>query len=190
MRIYLSGISEEPKSLHFTQADAWLPQAMLAVQESPEAPEKPTAKLDVDIYKGEDLVVLKGRFSGALNLLCSRCADPFSYAMKADFQCLFTKDRTMTEKEGGASPSLWDDESRGDVDIEFLDKEHIELADVVKEQIYLQLPLQPLCKEDCKGLCATCGQNQNTSPCQCHRLRTGNLGLALRKKGLDRSIDR
>ena len=43
----------------------------------------------------------------------------------------------------------------------------VDLVDVATEQIYLQLPLKPVCREDCKGLCATCGADRNTETCDC-----------------------
>ena len=43
------------------------------------------------------------------------------------------------------------------------------LEDVVREQVLLSLPGRTLCSEDCKGLCAHCGQNLNVAPCNCAR---------------------
>ena len=37
----------------------------------------------------------------------------------------------------------------------------------MREQFYLALPMKPLCREDCKGLCAQCGTNLNTGTCDC-----------------------
>ena len=42
-----------------------------------------------------------------------------------------------------------------------------ELDVIASEQIYLNLPLKPLCREDCQGLCPTCGANRNRLKCGC-----------------------
>ena len=39
--------------------------------------------------------------------------------------------------------------------------------DIVREQVLLELPLRPLCKEECRGLCSRCGDDLNVGPCQC-----------------------
>jgi uncharacterized protein len=38
---------------------------------------------------------------------------------------------------------------------------------MVTEQLYLGLPLKPICSPDCRGLCPSCGANRNTDPCDC-----------------------
>ncbi len=48
-----------------------------------------------------------------------------------------------------------------------LDGMRLELDELVSEDIYLSLPSRFLCKEDCKGLCAICGQDLNISECSC-----------------------
>ena len=49
-----------------------------------------------------------------------------------------------------------------------MEKAGLRLEDVVREQVLLTLPGRTLCKEDCKGLCAQCGQNLNEGSCGCH----------------------
>lgn len=48
-----------------------------------------------------------------------------------------------------------------------LDGDRIDLEPVAREAILLDLPLAPLCREDCAGLCPTCGTNRNDAPCDC-----------------------
>jgi uncharacterized protein len=44
---------------------------------------------------------------------------------------------------------------------------HLELAPMLREHVILAAPMQPLCSDDCLGLCARCGKNLNEGPCQC-----------------------
>ncbi|MBN1225748.1 MAG: DUF177 domain-containing protein, partial [Deltaproteobacteria bacterium] len=56
---------------------------------------------------------------------------------------------------------------REDLDIGFYKEGIIDLTEVVREQILLAVPMIPICKEDCKGLCPYCGQNLNQCKCVC-----------------------
>lgn len=63
------------------------------------------------------------------------------------------------------------DLSSKDLDITYISEEYIDLGDVLTEQIQLQVPFQPLCKEECQGLCLTCGTNLNRGRCACSKLK-------------------
>lgn len=53
--------------------------------------------------------------------------------------------------------------------VEIDDDPMIDLTGNIREDILIELPTKWLCAENCRGLCPTCGQNLNTTPCQCHR---------------------
>lgn len=63
------------------------------------------------------------------------------------------------------------DLSSKDLDITYISEEYIDLGDVLTEQIQLQVPFQPLCKDECQGLCLTCGTNLNRGRCACSKLK-------------------
>jgi uncharacterized protein len=54
-----------------------------------------------------------------------------------------------------------------DVDIGYYRDDQIDLIELLREQFYLALPMKPLCREDCRGLCPQCGVNRNTGTCEC-----------------------
>ena len=54
-----------------------------------------------------------------------------------------------------------------DVNTAFYRDEQIDLGQLMHEQFQLALPMKPLCRKDCLGLCAVCGGNRNTTTCQC-----------------------
>jgi uncharacterized protein len=54
-----------------------------------------------------------------------------------------------------------------DVVVGYYQDDRLDLGEVVREQILLALPLKPLCRPDCQGLCPRCGKNRNVSPCGC-----------------------
>lgn len=182
MKVYLNELSETPKDLHDSQTDVWLAASIQDTQEAPLENKNPLYSVDFELRKLQEVVFLKGRMSLELGLLCSRCANTMEYTLSSSFQCMFTRDRTLgqTDENVGVAHSEPTGDKGEDLDIEFLEKDYIELGDVLKEQIYLKIPFQPLCSEGCKGICPVCGQDQNVQPCQCHRLRNSAMANALK----------
>jgi uncharacterized protein len=56
---------------------------------------------------------------------------------------------------------------REELAVSFYLDERIDLSQMTVEQIVLALPMKPLCKPDCRGLCALCGANRNLASCDC-----------------------
>jgi len=57
--------------------------------------------------------------------------------------------------------------------------EQIDLTQMVRESILLELPLAPLCRVDCAGICPICGANRNDQPCSCETVATDDRWSAL-----------
>ena len=119
-----------------------------------------TATLDLDVRKDGVKVRLVGRLDAALELRCCRCLEPFPLVVGVDVDLLYLP----------ASDNI----GAGDVGIEESDlrtayyrDDRIDLWQLVEEQFQLALPMKPLCRTECRGLCAVCGGNRNTTTCQC-----------------------
>jgi uncharacterized protein len=72
----------------------------------------------------------------------------------------------------GAQPDADEEEqevelSDRDMVVAYYDHDRIDLGEMVREQMHLALPLRRLCREDCRGLCPSCGVNRNTGSCDC-----------------------
>jgi uncharacterized protein len=66
----------------------------------------------------------------------------------------------------------------------------LDLAPMARDAVLLELPLAPLCREDCVGLCPTCGADRNEQPCDCDQLLANPAWAALdslRVSGADAS---
>ena len=57
----------------------------------------------------------------------------------------------------------------GDLETSYYSEDQIDLNELMREQFYLALPMKPLCRDECKGLCAVCGKNLNRETCDCKR---------------------
>jgi uncharacterized protein len=69
----------------------------------------------------------------------------------------------QTENRGEGEVKI----EEGDLETAFYADDVIDLGIVMREQFYLVLPMKPLCRESCKGLCPHCGTNLNDGSCAC-----------------------
>jgi len=54
-----------------------------------------------------------------------------------------------------------------DLETSYYSDDQIDLGELMREQFYLALPMKPLCRDDCRGLCPQCGTNLNAGTCDC-----------------------
>ena len=107
-------------------------------------------------------ILVKGVFQLTVELVCSRCLTPFLQHL--DFSV--EEEFLPTIPVGGMAPVVKEEE---DVDEDlFIDAHQIlHLEETVRQYILLNIPVHPLCRPDCKGLCPICGQNLNEGTCNC-----------------------
>jgi uncharacterized protein len=115
------------------------------------------------IHKDQDRFRLVGTVSTTLELRCSRCLEPFTLPVNAAFDLRYLPERTAAPDEDTEDGELGVE----DASATFYTGDEIDLGDLMREQFYLALPMKPLCRPDCKGLCPQCGTNLNTDTCQC-----------------------
>jgi uncharacterized protein len=115
---------------------------------------------------------LVGKFSGQFELRCARCLEPVTMRLAQEFDLLY---RPLGVVKMAAEVAISD----ADTEIGYYQGEGLELADVLKEQVLLAVPLRALCREDCLGLCPHCGVNKNTGECQCSERRSDPRWAAL-----------
>jgi len=93
-------------------------------------------------FKVSGNLIVTGSLSTHVQLACSRCLDQFLYLI---------------------------DNKQFSYDCEILDRDIIDLTEPIREDMIVGLPIRPLCREDCKGLCGQCGQNLNLGECGCKK---------------------
>lgn len=106
-----------------------------------------------------NLYYVKGNMKADVNFVCARCLTPFTQHAAVPFS------ETFAETD---DPILSEDD---DSDILPLEGDEIELDTLLQEDFLLAMPTFPLCEEDCKGLCPTCGVNRNEVACSCKNER-------------------
>lgn len=116
--------------------------------------------LTFKVFKDQNRFRLAGRVKTTLELACSRCLEPFQQPVDAAFDIRYLP---QSETAGDEEREVEED----DLSDAFYRDEQIDLLQLMEEQFYLTLPMKPLCREDCQGLCPTCGTNLNEARCDC-----------------------
>jgi uncharacterized protein len=117
-------------------------------------------ELEFDIHKDKDKFRLVGRVRTELELTCSRCVESYAFPIDGEFD-----QRYLPSSD--ASTDVEREVEEDDLETSYYTDDQIDLSELMREQFYLALPMKPLCREDCQGLCAQCGTNLNTSRCDC-----------------------
>lgn len=107
-----------------------------------------TVRVEAQIESVNEGVVVKGTVIAPWEGECRRCLTALSGTLRSDVLEVFEAEPTEGETL-------------------LLDGDRIDLEPVAREAILLDLPLAPLCRQDCAGLCPTCGANRDDDPCDC-----------------------
>jgi uncharacterized protein len=119
----------------------------------------------VTVRRSGDCVRVKGGLEANLLVTCSRCAAQFPSRVAKSFSLEYWPDPRL-------GPDTEELELKyADLDIGFYRNEELDLSAVVSEQIVLEVPMKPMCRDNCKGLCDQCGADLNLGDCGCSRNR-------------------
>jgi DUF177 domain-containing protein len=103
-----------------------------------------------------------GTINGVLEVACDRCLEPARVEVSGEFD-LFFEQRDSLEYEENAEIEL----DEPDMRTAFMTGTQLNVAEVIGEQLQLAIPMKPLCRDECRGLCPECGQNLNNVTCDC-----------------------
>ncbi len=103
---------------------------------------------------------VQGELATSVDVACARCLEPVSRKLERSFELLY---RPRGVDAGREEISV----TQAEAEIGYYVGEGVELKDILREQILLALPMKVVCREECKGLCPSCGQNLNQGACHC-----------------------
>jgi uncharacterized protein len=124
---------------------------------------------------GSDVLV-RGRMRARVPQTCGRCLEPFPFAVLAQVDTRFCP-RPARGEEVELTPD--------DLEVDFYAADLLDVDRLLQTETELGLPMKPLCRPDCRGLCAVCGGNRNVAPCTCE-VRQPDPRLAALKELADR----
>lgn len=108
----------------------------------------------VHISRTPQGLLFEGKFAAETELECVRCLEPYNQQLDTDFSEVFAYQTRNFTESGLLIP----------------EDGNIDLSPIIREYFMVALPIKPLCKPDCQGLCVVCGENLNLSTCE-HQAR-------------------
>jgi uncharacterized protein len=138
--------------------------------------------ISLDLAQADEMIAVTGVLEGTVVRQCVRCLKEYDDVLVFSVHAAFAREG-KDSKAAVRQPKPGDGrkgrpglpvkpetdveaENEGD-DRYFYQGDHIELGPMLREHIILAAPMQPLCRENCAGLCARCGKDLNEGPCQC-----------------------
>ena len=106
-------------------------------------------------------LIIKGNVVADVKLQCSRCLKDFQSVLSVPVDVVY---HPVEELKGENKHEIKFEE----LDMDFYSGEELDMFDLLKEQIALNLPMKPLCTDLCKGICLKCGADLNEGSCSCN----------------------
>jgi uncharacterized protein len=119
-------------------------------------------KGNIKLSNTGNLLLIEGQISTDMKFPCSRCLIDFSMLVEAPIEEQFRVERVID-----AATVLPMEEEDEAVEAALVTNNVLDIDELIRQNLLLVLPIQPLCKEDCAGLCPTCGENLNVRQCSC-----------------------
>lgn len=127
----------------------------------------------IEMVRTADGILVRGELTTAVELQCDRCLEPF--IQKAEFE-IEEEFRPAIDMSTGARLPCDEQETH-------IDEHHtLDLTELMRQSIFLALPMHPVCQIGCLGLCDRCGQNLNEGPCDCRESMVDPRLEILKKK--------
>lgn len=122
-------------------------------------PEGAEAICDVTLQSFDGGVMVIGTVLAPWRGVCRRCTVPVGGDLRIAVRELFAEIGGSYPASAGLEP--------GDDEVYPIVNDELDLGPMERDAVVLELPLAPLCREDCRGLCVHCGADRNTEECGC-----------------------
>ncbi|MCX5806675.1 MAG: DUF177 domain-containing protein [Proteobacteria bacterium] len=114
------------------------------------------------VRKFENNVRLEGSIGCSLSLMCGRCTDVFPFIIQTFLDVGLQKKISVPDTELELAEE--------DLEVYYYEGDEIDINPLIYEEVLLSIPIKPLCREDCRGLCPVCGKNNNIEECHCNKV--------------------
>jgi len=159
MKISIDEIPQAPKEITFSESVEEL-KKIYSQSRTREFGFPASLEVELRFYRAAADLFFDGRIRGELRGVCGRCAEEYVFSLDQPFEFVLIPDPGKAERKA-------EELHRDDLALSYYVGDTIDLAPLIAEQVILALPTQPLCAEECRGLCANCGANLNRESCSC-----------------------
>ncbi|MDY6892958.1 MAG: DUF177 domain-containing protein [Chloroflexota bacterium] len=123
---------------------------------------------EVRLLRTDRSIIAACKLKTTVALICSRCLEQYDLPLALDFE-----EEYFLTKEPGTGVPL---DNPIEPCVFTIDENHIlDLSEAVRQYTLLALPMKPVCREDCAGLCSQCGCNRNYETCECSSFRPDSV---------------
>jgi len=188
MKINLSRIKDQ-ETFFCSSDDRWVKELSQEIKKSDSFELLKPFKLTLTIKKpadGENIYLVEESIDALMKTYCSRCLDDFKYSFKEKmvFTAINSEKPLKSDDELSDDPSesyaYMNENDTGDDSTIYIPNNILNVSALVLETIFLNLPYAPVCNENCRGLCTSCGVNLNHEQCKCSNSLKNNKFEKLR----------
>jgi uncharacterized protein len=157
LKIAVNMITEVPEEVSFSERIEDLNQ-IDADRRTRDFLFPPFLNVDLAYYRSGRELFFNGMLHGNIQGCCGRCLESYTFRIEKGFEAILVPEPLPTKKR---------ELTRDELGVSFYSGEEINLSPFIREQVFLALPMRPLCDESCRGICSRCGVNLNHGSCSC-----------------------
>lgn len=154
MRIKIKDIPDSGRALDTTFERAFLGDALQGFDADLQNTQ---GFASIFLTRAGDQVFARGQLGGTVTLPCARCLTTTTLRIDVPLRITFTPEDELPAE----------DRVTDDVEFATHDRHYVVLDNILREALILAIPMTPLCRETCRGLCSVCGQDLNEGDCGC-----------------------
>lgn len=182
MKLHLDQIKETPTDHRFEADAAW---NAAAVEVMPELVGEGAQPLEVSLraYRMGGDLLLEGELRCGAVLECARCLTRYCEPLRESFRLVLEPVRARVPPDPEAARALAETGMclGEELELGWFQGRELDLTRFLLEVIALALPVQPVCKSECRGLCPQCGIDRNEASCDCgHRRESSPFAVLAR----------
>jgi uncharacterized protein len=159
MKIRIDDIPEDGLHLSFSGDEDFLSGAVETVSISGDVKIDPHIRGKIDIIRSDEDVSFCGAVVGSMRMSCSRCLSEFTVEKEMNLD--------LRLRSGGLDAQLQQSAERQDAEVVFVEGSELDPAEIILQELLLEIPMKPLCREECPGLCPKCGALKGSPECRC-----------------------
>ena len=160
--IQIERLSDQPERFEFEVREGWWAERERASETQTCLVEAPF-RFQLRASRSRDDVLIEGELDGLVGLECSRCAKRYSQPLRDTYRLVLApaRGRAPADPEGESGLAKNGVCLGEDLEAGLYRGPVVRLDDFFGEVIALAMPIQPLCDEDCRGICPHCGMDRN-----------------------------
>lgn len=169
MQLEIERLTSEPTPFVFEEGSAWWSARMPKQPGVPRGLAEPL-RVAGSAYRGRgDEIVLDGEIETSLDLECARCLARYRHRVQEAFRLVLEPAGSRSPAEPEAAAALERDGlcATDDLELAWYRGSEVQLDSICLEILSLALPVKPLCREECPGLCTSCGAPLEQGACGC-----------------------